>query len=303
MNKMPEVELLSVISAHSAGVYALASAGPGSFYSGSADKHVAEWNLETFTQEKLTITLDASVYSLCKIEKHNLLVIGLSNGSIHVIDLLQKKEIRHLKQHRSGVFDLKYAERKNQLYSSDGQGFFCAWEVPSFDLAITLPLCDEKLRQIDLHPGKNEIAVACGDHHVRIIETDFFNEIHRISSHSMSVNAVHYRDNGTLLTGGKDAWLKIFDVRNNYAELTGIPAHNYAIYDIVSDPSGKYFATVSRDKTIKLWDSEADEFLLRIDRKKFNGHLHSVNCALWHKEKNLLVTGSDDRSIRIWKIS
>jgi WD40 repeat protein len=55
------------------------------------------------------------------------------------------------------------------------------------------------------------------------------------------------------------------------------------------------------DKTIKIWATENFQLLKVIDKTKQNGHLSSVNKCLWMDDETLL-SGSDDRTIMMWKI-
>jgi WD40 repeat protein len=80
-----------------------------------------------------------------------------------------------------------------------------------------------------------------------------------------------------------------------------LPADYWAIYDIAFSPNGMYFATASRDKTVKIWDAENYVVLKRFEGQKYKAHSHSVNKLLWLNQKQLLSTG-DDGSIRLWGI-
>jgi WD40 repeat protein len=73
-----------------------------------------------------------------------------------------------------------------------------------------------------------------------------------------------------------------------------------ANHNVSLSPDGKYFATGSRDKMVKIWEAESVQLLLRINKEKQDGHLNSVNKVLW-TEDGLVSTG-DDRLIILWKI-
>ena len=102
-----------------------------------------------------------------------------------------------------------------------------------------------------------------------------------------------------ILTGGRDAHLNIWDAKS-YTLIKSIPAHNYAIYDIVFSPDAKLFATASRDKTVKIWDAETFELQVRINKENYDGHVNSVNKLLW-TDKYLVSTG-DDRAVMVWEV-
>lgn len=291
------MQLLASIRQHAGAVYALSAGHPGTFYSGSGDCYVAAWNLNTFVQEKFTVKLEAPVYTVCFIKEYNFLLIGLSNGSIHVVDVKEKKEIKHFIQHQQGVFHLQYSWKRQQFYSVGGDGLFCVWGLHDLKLKLALPLTQDKIRKIAISPDEELLSLACGDGIVRVFETGYFNEIQQLKAHSMSVNSLCFIDHEILLSGGKDAHLCVWNLKEKQALIKSIPAHNFAIYAIVKSPDGNYFATASRDKTIKIWDAKNYSVLQRIDHKS-DGHKNSVNDLLWIEDK--LISAGDDRSVKLF---
>jgi len=78
------------------------------------------------------------------------------------------------------------------------------------------------------------------------------------------------------------------------------PAHWFTINHIAWSPNGRYFATASRDKTVKIWDSATFRLCRVFDPVRNGGHISSVNRLLWLPEA--LISASDDRTIKIWKL-
>ena len=91
-----------------------------------------------------------------------------------------------------------------------------------------------------------------------------------------------------------------FELGSN-RETKNIAAHNWAIYDMAFSENGKYLATASRDKTIKIWDANQLKVLQRIEGFKDSGHTHSVNAILWLAYNNLLISAGDDQSLKVWE--
>ena len=299
-----KVEKINTYTGHDGSVYIVIPAFEnGKFLSGSSDKIVSQWSIDGLTPPIAIAQASAIIYALCIIPDQSLLLIGTSVGSIHVIDLAQKKEIRLLQIHSHAIFHLNYSARHKLIYCCGGNGSLLALNAADFSVAHQLQLCNEKARQSAMHPSKDELAVACGDGTVRILNARSLEEQGRIPAHSLSANCVEYHpDEKYLVSGGRDAHLNFWDA-NNYGVLKKIPAHNYAIYGITFSPDGKLFATGSRDKTIKIWNADSFEMLARIDKEKSDGHMNSVNSVCWMKNPDCLVSAGDDRSIRLWKVT
>lgn len=298
------IQKLHHFTGHQGAVYALeASDWEDFFFSGSGDNYVTRWDSNGSAIPEAIIRAQATVYSLCFIREKNLLAIGESSGTLHVVDLNSKKEIRNIVFHKAGIYDIKFSHRYQRLFTAAGDGSMGVWDGDSFKLLSDTKLCEQKVRGIAVSDKHSLVVFACGDGSLAVYNADSLREIICFSSHDLSANSVCFHPDGKhLLSGGRDAHLRIWDIENNFELVKEIPAHNYAIYKIMFNTNGNLFATASRDKTIKLWNANDASFLFRLDKEKFNGHLNSVNSILW-LNNNILVSAGDDRSIIVWQIN
>ncbi len=287
------------ISGHGGAIYA--SACDSQFiYSGSADKYVARWFQNEGTQDSFSIKMDHSVYQLELLNLNKHLIVGLSNGSLHIFDLELRKELKHFIQHIKPIFSITSNLHTSQFYVGDADGNFSVWDSNTFELLLYLPLDCGKIRNICISADGTLVVLSCQDGTTRIFETISFNEIITLDSHLGGATIAHFHalDSAILLTAGKDALLKVWDWKSA-TEIKSIPAHNYVIYDIVFFENGEKFGTASRDKSIKIWDSKRFDVLQKIDFK-VGGHRHSVNALVKLTENSFCSVG-DDKKIMIWE--
>jgi WD40 repeat protein len=291
-----------VLKGHSGAIYALDyDFRTGFLLSGGADKLVTAWNVEKGESAPFQALFPAPVYSMCLVPDKNLLLVGTSAGSIHIIDLIRKEEIKILQHHTAQIFDLRYSSSQNSFYSLGGDGNFAQCSLETLSLLRIKKFSTAKLRQMDFHPQTQDIALACGDGRILILDIHTLEIKKEFPAHHLSANAVRYHPSGKfLVSGGKDAYLNVWDLED-YVLTHSIPAHNFAIYSIRFSPDQQLFATASRDKTIKLWDASSFAFLERIDAEKSGGHINSVNVLLWGGNSGCLVSAGDDRSILAWE--
>ncbi len=290
---------------HNGSVYALAQGtSPAMVLSGSADHFIAQWNLATLQPDNFSARFPSTVYCVFPIYEMNILCVGTSTGSLHLIDLSKKEEVKILQYHTAGIFDMQVSFKHRLLISAGADGKLNVYKLDDFKHLHTFSISQLKLRNIALDEGKNELALCDGNGCLHILNLPDFSIQKTFKAHELSCNCVlYYPDGKYLLSGGRDAHLNIWDRENNFQLVQSIPAHNYAIYDIKYLDGKNMFATASRDKTIKLWNADDFSFILRINKETYNGHINSVNKLHWNKEEQVLVSASDDRSLIVWKIS
>lgn len=301
-NNPLNAEQLQVFKGHNHSVYALCEAlRPGYFYATGGDRLVVEWNLAHPADAGVIARSISTVYSIAVIPEQHILVIGQAQGGLHIIDLDQKKEIRYLTVHHSGIFCIKYDPVNNRLFAAAADGCISVWNTTTWELIRKIKVAEEKIRSLDISPELNLVAIACSDANVYLLDYTTLSPVHHFNAHAWSTNAIAWHPTHPwLITGSKDAHIRIWNAEKNYEMIGNIPAHNYAIYAIGFSPGGLYMATASRDKTVKIWDAENFNILKRLDIAA-GGHTHSVNTLLWLSSGELLTAG-DDRKIISWKI-
>jgi COMPASS component SWD3 len=52
------------------------------------------------------------------------------------------------------------------------------------------------------------------------------------------------------------------------------------------------------DKLIKLWDARTGEFI-----QNFEGHTKGISDIAWSSSSDLLASGSDDKTVRLWNVN
>jgi WD repeat-containing protein 61 len=147
------------------------------------------------------------------------------------------------------------------------------------------------------------LAVGLSDHSVKIIHLQDYTPIFNRTSHSNSVFALAYApDESFLVSGARDAHIKVWNTNNSYTLEQSIPGHLFAINSLYFRQDGNYFVSCSMDKSIKVWDSESRRLLKVIDKARHAGHGTSINKVIWSTYNQTIIAVSDDRSISIWQL-
>ncbi len=289
---------------HQGAVFALTKGeNPHKILSGAGDGWVVEWDLaKPEAPGKLIAKAETSIYSLLQIPDERRLVVGNRDGGVHWIDLDEPQRTQNIAQQKKGIFSIQLFD--NQLFTAGGDGLLSRWNVAKGRATESIQLSNSALRSVDFCPQRNEIAVGASDGNIYLLDktTLGVNKIIQ-SAHQNSIFALQFSKNkNILISGGRDAQLKSWNTEDNYKEISAQSAHWFTINSIVFHPKGHIFATASRDKMIKIWDAENFELLKVIEPIRDGGHKRSVNTLFWSEYDDLLVSGSDDFTLMVWKI-
>lgn len=280
---------------HASGVYTLA-ADDKLLYSGSGDGMLATWDLNTLEPAPFSVNVGKPIYS---VSVHgDRIYIGQSNGGLHVVDRAQKKELQHIQIHNNGIFDILIDSKENRLYTAGGEGSIGVFDLADMRLRIQIPLAHKKLRGLTVSPDGAFLLVSSSNGFIYVLETEYMNELYNFKAHDGGAYGMNWTTDKTLVTGGRDAHLRMWKVQRETAEeVNAIPAHNFAIYHIALNDEG-LLATASRDKTVKVWNPSIMQKPQRLLEKLTTSHRNSVNDVIWVNGQ--LFSAGDDKLIKVW---
>ncbi|RDC66526.1 WD40 repeat domain-containing protein [Adhaeribacter pallidiroseus] len=293
------------LTGHRDCVYTLERSGQEEvFYSAAGDGMVVAWDLRDPGTGELIAQVPSSVYALRYVPGKNWLLVGHNHNSLQVIDLFKKTVVATVALPPLAIFDIAYSELNQCIYVALGDGGLGVIDAELFVLKKILKLADKSARSLAINEATQELAIGFSDHVIRILDLAALTLKYEITGHTNSVFTVAYSPDGQyLLSGGRDAHLKVWQITGAYKAHTSIVAHLYAINHITYSPGGQFFATGSMDKSIKVWDAQTFRLLKVIDKVRHAGHGTSVNKLLWSGYRNQLVSGSDDRTISVWELN
>jgi WD40 repeat protein len=298
---MIQIQKLGQFAGHKDCIYALGkSQKDNHFYTGAADGYIVEWSHNDKADGVLISRVSRPVYSFLLNSEKLQLLAGTAQGSLHCIDLNQQAETRNIEAHTLGLYDLR--AYNNRLISVGGDGIINIWDLDTLQLISRIKGSDKSGRCIAMHPSENEFAVGFSDFSIKIYDAETYQLKRTLNLHSNSVFSLSYSIDGKyLVTGGRDAMLKVLNIENDFELLHDIAAHTLHINTIVFNPENTLLATGSMDKTIKIWDAHTFKLLKVIDKARNQSHSTSVNKLLWLDNQNL-ASVSDDKMSMLWEV-
>lgn len=161
--------------------------------------------------------------------------------------------------------------------------------------------CDTAdLQSVHFHPDGNTIAVNDQDHSIRFWKIESGRISRTLLGHTNTIQTLTFSPDGEILaSGGWDRTIRLWNAHTGDL-LYLLQGYQHAIASIAIGASlcagHQWLATGNADQ-ILLWDTDVGEQV-----QTLRGHKAAVQAVAFHPNGTFLVSGSADRTVRLWQI-
>ncbi len=261
-------------------------------YSVGAEGYVVKWNLANPENGTLVLQGGEAFYSIWK--QDDILKLGSRTGKIYNVNLENNRLLETSQLHQGGVFFM----RDKISGGEDGVLLRPKTIAQGIDGSFTVNdmlLAADSLRCVV--ENEDSLFVGASDNIIYQLDKDTYEVRRELRGHTNSVFALELFDENTLVSTGRDAVIKAWDLTIG-KPVHSVNAHEYQAKSL--SYNGSMLLSSSMDKTIKIWNTEL-ELLKVIDLERDESHTNCINKVEWVDE-NMFVSCSDDRSLILWKV-
>eukprot|EP00759_Apiculatamorpha_spiralis_P046861 PhF_6_TR42950/c0_g1_i2/m.65304/K05236/COPA, RET1; coatomer subunit alpha len=174
------------------------------------------------------------------------------------------------------------------------------------------------VRGIDFHCLQPLFCSGGDDYKIKVWNYKLRRCLFTLTGHLDYIRTVHFhREQPWIVSASDDQTLRIWNwqSRSCISVLTG---HNHYVMSALFHPREDMVVSASLDQTLRVWDvsglrSKKQDSGINLPQDLFGsndvmvkyileGHEKGVNWATFHPTRPMIVSGADDRTIRIWKM-
>ena len=228
------------------------------------------------------------------------LLTALYNGSVNIYNTDTGALVKTFEVAEVPVRCVKFIPRKNWFVAGSDDFQLRVFNYNTHEKVIAFEAHPDYIRCLAVHPTLSIILTGCDDMTIKAWDWDKqWKCIRSFEGHTHYIMNLVFnpKDTNTFASSCLDRTVKMWSLGSSSPNFT-LDAHEKGGVNYVEFYPGAdkpYLVTTGDDRTVKIWD-----YLSKSCVQTLEGHTNNVSLAMFHPNLPLIISGSEDGSVKIW---
>lgn len=227
------------------------------------------------------------------------MLVSLYNGNVHVWNHETQQLVKSFEICEPPVRTSKFIARKNWIVTGSDDMQIRVFNYNTLERVHMFEAHSDYIRCIAVHPVQSYILSSSDDMTIKLWDWDnkwSCKQVFEGHSHYVMQIVFNPKDNNTFASASLDKTIKVWQMGSVHPNFT-LEGHEKGVncVDYYHGGDKPYLISGADDRLVKIWDYQNKSCVQTLE-----GHSQNISCVAFHTELPLVLTGSEDGTIKLW---
>jgi len=227
------------------------------------------------------------------------MLASLYNGNVHLWNYENQTLVKTFEVCDIPVRACKFIPRKNWMVTGSDDMSIRVFNYNTLERVHIFEAHSDYVRSIAVHPTQPFVLTSSDDMTIKLWNWDrnwACQQVFEGHTHYVMQIVINPKDNNTFASASLDRTVKVWQLGSATPNFT-LEGHEKGVncVDYYHGGDKPYIISGADDRLVKLWDYQNKTCVQSLE-----GHAQNISSVTFHPELPIILTGSEDGTVRIW---